>query len=113
MPPSLWRRDPMEHLRMSRAPPSDGPRPSALRPLVALVCNLTSSAAMAHTPPKPIAQWGPFRSDTVPCLQKESRVTYACFDMVYDTALACRDAQARGQPCDMSQVEAVIDSATL
>ena len=98
---------------MSCARRSDGPRLSALLPLAAVLCNLTSMAALAHTPPKPIEQWGPFRPDTVPCLQKESRVAYACFDMVYNAALACRDAQARGQTCDPDQVGAVIDAATL
>ena len=77
-----------------------------------LLSSLSPAGALAHTPPRPIANWGPFLPDTVPCLQKESRVTYTCFDTVYDAEQACRDAQARGQTCDTSHVDDVIDAAT-
>ncbi len=80
-------------------------------PLVTLFSSLASVAA-AHTQPRPIERWGPFLPDTVPCLQKVSRAAYACFDMVFDVEQACRDAQARGETCDMAQVEAVTAAAT-
>src|SRR5215813_4689435 len=81
-------------------------------PLIALLSTLSAVAALAHTPPRPIERWGPFLPTTVPCLQKESRVTFTCFETVYDAAQACADAQARGQTCDTSHVDDVIDAAT-
>jgi cysteine-rich repeat protein len=91
------------------------PHPSRLRSVLLLAVAFSSltSVALAHTQPRSIETWGPFLPDTVPCLQKVSRGTYACFETVLDALLACRDTEARGQACDMDQVNAVIDASTL
>jgi cysteine-rich repeat protein len=83
---------------------------SALR--LAALC-LAPAVALAHTQPRAIEEWGPFMAETMPCLQTMSRATHACFDTVLNVEQACRDAQARGETCDMAQVVAVTDAATL
>lgn len=84
----------------------------ALRLAMLCAC-LVPAAAVAHTQPRPIEQWGPFLAETVPCLQMMTRATHTCFDTVLNVEQACRDAQARGQTCDLANVVAVTDAATL
>lgn len=80
--------------------------------LTLLGLGLLGTAASAHTQPRPIEQWGPFLAESVPCLQLMTRATQACFETVLNVEQSCRDAQARGETCDMVNVGEVTDAAT-
>lgn len=80
--------------------------------LAPLLWSVLPTAAMAHTQPRPIEQWGPFLPDTVPCLRLMSRATHACFDTVLAAEERCRDAEIRGETCDRTEVDAEVEAAT-
>ena len=75
-----------------------------------LLC-LPAPAAWAHADPQPLALWGPFLPGTQTCLRRISSATHACFDRVVGLEQACRDAQARGEACDETALEAALSAA--
>lgn len=61
----------------------------------------------------PIERWGPFLPESATCLRLMSRAVHACFATVLAAESRCRDALARGAPCDTTQLEAEVEAAAL
>ncbi len=76
-----------------------------------ILAALVPSAALAHMEARVIDDWGPFLTETVPCVRLVSRATHACFDTVLDLELGCQAALARGETCDRDQVDAQAEAA--
>lgn len=73
---------------------------------------LSPATVQAHAGAVPIERWGPFLPGAQTCLRVISRAAHACFDTVLGIEQRCQDAIARGQSCDLGEVDAQVAEAT-
>jgi cysteine-rich repeat protein len=72
---------------------------------------IAAAPVLAHNQPPPIELWGDFLPETQTCLRRISAGAHACFDTVLGIEMRCRDAEARGEPCDRDAADAAIAAA--